>query len=33
LTKLKDLRLIDNPIPEEQKAMLKKALPDCLIYF
>ena len=33
LTNLKRLWLIRNPIPEDQKAMLKKALPDCEIYF
>ena len=33
LTKLERLRLGVNPIPEDQKAMLKKALPDCKINF
>ena len=33
LTNLKDLYLYKNPIPEDQKAMLKKALPVCEIHF
>ncbi len=33
LTNLKELDLEDNPIPEDRKAMLKKALPDCKISF
>ena len=33
LTKLEDLYLFENPIPEDQKAMLKKALPNCKITF
>jgi len=33
LTKLKGLWLYDNPIPDERKAMLIKALPDCDIRF
>ena len=33
LTNLKELELWDNPISEDQKAMLKKALPDCDIRF
>jgi hypothetical protein len=28
-----DLCLSHNPIPEEQKAMIKKALPNCVITF
>ena len=33
LTNLKTLWLSDNSIPDDQKAMLKKALPDCKISF
>ena len=33
LTNLEVLSLTSNPIPEAQKAMLKKALPKCNIYF
>jgi hypothetical protein len=33
LTKLEELHLGFNPIPEDQKAMIKKALPDCDITF
>ena len=33
LTNLNILFLKDNPIPEDQKAMLKKALPNCEILF
>ena len=33
LTNLKQLNLQGNPIPEDQKAMLKKALPDFKITF
>ena len=33
LTKLEVLYLWDTPIPEDQKAMLKKALPNCNIHF
>ena len=33
LTNLKSLDLSGNPIPEDQKAMLKKALPHCKIDF
>jgi hypothetical protein len=29
LSNLRNLDLGDNPIPYDQKAMLKKALPDC----
>ena len=29
LTNLKDLGIWFNPIPDEQKAMIKKALPNC----
>jgi Leucine-rich repeat (LRR) protein len=33
LTDLKWMILLGNPIPDDQKAMLKKALPDCDIHF
>ena len=33
LTKLIRLNLDGNPIPDDQKAMLRKALPNCKIYF
>jgi hypothetical protein len=33
LTNLTELHLEDNPIPLDQKAMLRKALPNCKIYF
>ena len=33
LTNLVTLHLYDNPIPENQKAMLQKALPNCTISF
>ena len=33
LTKLIRLNLDGNPIPDDQKAMLKKALPNCKIIF
>jgi len=33
LKNLKELGFGDNLIPEDQKAMLKKALPDCDIIF
>ena len=33
LTNLNRLDLGDNPIPDGQKAMLEKALPNCTIYF
>jgi len=33
LTKLERLDLRGNPIPEDQKAMIKKALPNCKIEF
>jgi hypothetical protein len=33
LSNLRNLDLDDNPIPYEQKAMLKKALPNCKIEF
>ena len=33
LTKLRTLYLARNPIPDEQKAMLRKALPNCEIEF
>jgi len=33
LTKLERLDLRGNPIPENQKVMLSKALPDCTIHF
>ena len=33
LTKLEGMDLKANPISEDQKAMLKKALPDCKISF
>ncbi len=32
LTNLKSLDLSGNPIPEDQKAMLRKALPNCDIF-
>ena len=33
LTELDQLWLTDNPIPEDQKTMLRKALPNCRIVF
>ena len=33
LTNLKLLNLTRNPIPEDQKEMIEKALPDCDIWF
>ena len=33
MTNLKKLWLHDNSIPDDQKAMLRKALPDCVILF
>jgi len=33
LTNLTKLHLEDNPIPLDQMAMLRKALPNCKIYF
>ena len=33
LTKLEGMRLSGHQIPEDQKAMLKKALPNCEIHF
>ena len=33
LTNLESLYLMDNPISEDQKAMLRKALPNCRISF